>query len=100
MTSLIYLDIVIKALPFAIYASAHEVTGGYCCALRPQTANQHKYRHSACFAVSSRVRVILPNLLSFQRERVGGREGIRTPGLLVANEALSQLSYSPTVSTS
>jgi hypothetical protein len=26
----------------------------------------------------------------------GGREGIRTPGLLVANEALSQLSYSPT----
>src|SRR5258708_3526753 len=29
---------------------------------------------------------------------VGGREGIRTPGLLVANEALSQLSYSPTSS--
>ena len=28
-------------------------------------------------------------------ENVGGREGIRTPGLLVANEALSQLSYSP-----
>jgi hypothetical protein len=25
----------------------------------------------------------------------GGREGIRTLGLLVANEALSQLSYSP-----
>jgi integrase len=31
-------------------------------------------------------------------EKVGGREGIRTPGLLVANEALSQLSYSPTSS--
>jgi hypothetical protein len=30
--------------------------------------------------------------------RIGGREGIRTPGLLVANEALSQLSYSPTSS--
>jgi hypothetical protein len=30
----------------------------------------------------------------------GGREGIRTPGLLVANEALSQLSYSPTSSVS
>src|SRR6516164_3739975 len=30
----------------------------------------------------------------------GGREGIRTPGLLVANEALSQLSYSPIVSAS
>src|SRR6267378_4916556 len=30
----------------------------------------------------------------------GGREGIRTPGLLVANEALSQLSYSPTSSSS
>src|SRR6266852_6539578 len=30
----------------------------------------------------------------------GGREGIRTPGLLVANEALSQLSYSPTSSES
>src|ERR1700730_6183873 len=29
---------------------------------------------------------------------IGGREGIRTPGLLVANEALSQLSYSPTSS--
>jgi hypothetical protein len=28
----------------------------------------------------------------------GGREGIRTPALLVANEALSQLSYSPTSS--
>ena len=31
-------------------------------------------------------------------ENDGGREGIRTPGLLVANEALSQLSYSPTSS--
>jgi hypothetical protein len=31
-------------------------------------------------------------------EYFGGREGIRTPGLLVANEALSQLSYSPTSS--
>src|SRR5580698_5152082 len=31
-------------------------------------------------------------------EYIGGREGIRTPGLLVANEALSQLSYSPTSS--
>jgi len=31
-------------------------------------------------------------------ERNGGREGIRTLGLLVANEALSQLSYSPTSS--
>ena len=31
-------------------------------------------------------------------EGIGGREGIRTPGLLVANEALSQLSYSPTSS--
>src|SRR5260370_5604098 len=30
----------------------------------------------------------------------GGREGIRTPGLLVATEALSQLSYSPTSSKS
>src|SRR5882724_11057904 len=30
----------------------------------------------------------------------GGREGIRTLGLLVANEALSQLSYSPTSSKS
>ena len=33
----------------------------------------------------------------FERD-FGGREGIRTPGLLVANEALSQLSYSPTSS--
>src|SRR5216683_715885 len=33
-------------------------------------------------------------------EKFGGREGIRTPGLLVANEALSQLSYSPTSSKS
>ncbi len=29
-------------------------------------------------------------------ERNGGREGARTPDLLVANEALSQLSYTPT----
>src|SRR5260370_21745688 len=29
---------------------------------------------------------------------LGGREGLRTPGLLVANEALSQLSYSHTSS--
>ena len=28
-------------------------------------------------------------------EKVGGREGARTPDLLVANEALSQLSYTP-----
>ena len=34
------------------------------------------------------------------RMEIGGREGIRTPGLLVANEALSQLSYSPTSSKS
>ena len=26
---------------------------------------------------------------------IGGREGARTPDLLVANEALSQLSYTP-----
>jgi hypothetical protein len=31
-------------------------------------------------------------------ETIGGREGIRTPGLIVANDALSQLSYSPTSS--
>jgi hypothetical protein len=36
-------------------------------------------------------------LLGFKWE-IGGREGIRTLGLLVANEALSQLSYSPTSS--
>ena len=29
-------------------------------------------------------------------ERIGGAERDRTAGLLVANEALSQLSYSPT----
>ena len=34
------------------------------------------------------------------KAEIGGREGIRTPGLLVANEALSQLSYSPTSSKS
>jgi hypothetical protein len=34
--------------------------------------------------------------LKFWIEKFGGREGIRTLGLLVANEALSQLSYSPT----
>jgi hypothetical protein len=30
-------------------------------------------------------------------ENIGGREGARTPDLLVANEALSQLSYTPNV---
>src|SRR3984893_251584 len=34
-------------------------------------------------------------MLNKRFEIFGGREGIRTPGLLVANEALSQLSYSP-----
>jgi len=29
-------------------------------------------------------------------EKIGGREGVRTLGLIVANDALSQLSYSPT----
>lgn len=28
----------------------------------------------------------------------GGAKGIRTPGLIIANDPLSQLSYSPTVS--
>ena len=37
-------------------------------------------------------------MLNKRFEIFGGREGIRTPGLLVANEALSQLSYSPTSS--
>jgi hypothetical protein len=36
-------------------------------------------------------------VIGFGAAKLGGREGIRTPGLLVANEALSQLSYSPTV---
>ena len=42
--------------------------------------------------------VLLENRVSLLES--GGREGIRTPGLLVANEALSQLSYSPTSSES
>jgi hypothetical protein len=37
-------------------------------------------------------------IASLYKGKSGGREGIRTPGLLVANEALSQLSYSPTSS--
>ncbi len=32
-------------------------------------------------------------------EKIGGRDRDRTDGLLVANEALSQLSYSPTSSS-
>ena len=32
----------------------------------------------------------------FRGGRLGGREGIRTLGLSVANAALSQLSYAPT----
>ena len=39
-----------------------------------------------------------PTRRSQVSDKNGGREGIRTPGLLVANEALSQLSYSPTSS--
>jgi hypothetical protein len=30
-----------------------------------------------------------------KRERFGGGKGIRTPGLLIANETLYQLSYTP-----
>jgi hypothetical protein len=48
--------------------------------------------------------VVIAKALECARVQVhlkdGGREGIRTPGLLVANEALSQLSYSPTSSNS
>jgi hypothetical protein len=33
------------------------------------------------------------------RERGGGAEGDRTPDLLIANEALSQLSYGPRAAT-
>jgi hypothetical protein len=29
-------------------------------------------------------------------DEIGGRGGARTPGLIVANDALSQLSYTPT----
>ena len=43
---------------------------------------------------SPRESTTLPQVI----KKIGGREGIRTPGLLVANEALSQLSYSPTSS--
>ena len=34
--------------------------------------------------------------ISASRHKLGGAEGIRTPDLLRAREALSQLSYSPT----
>jgi hypothetical protein len=40
----------------------------------------------------------LSRITDYLKGENGGREGIRTPGLLVANEALSQLSYSPTSS--
>jgi hypothetical protein len=38
----------------------------------------------------------MPETMDFQGvERGGGAEGDRTPDLLIANEALSQLSYGP-----
>jgi hypothetical protein len=37
-------------------------------------------------------------MLLYDSDLVGGRDRDRTGGLLVANEALSQLSYSPTSS--
>src|SRR2546430_2853153 len=48
---------------------------------------------STLFPYTTLFRSVPKNRLS--RLESGGREGIRTPGLLVANEALSQLSYSP-----
>gem|GEM_PF-5030832 len=38
-----------------------------------------------------RAKRVTVSLVDLRRE-IGGRQGIRTPGLLVANEALSQLS--------
>jgi hypothetical protein len=38
--------------------------------------------------------------MGISREKLGGAERDRTADLLVANEALSQLSYSPTTSIS
>jgi hypothetical protein len=39
--------------------------------------------------------IILASTTLFINEKCGGAEGIRTPDPLVANEVLSQLSYSP-----
>jgi hypothetical protein len=62
-----------------------------------QTADRrYRNRYTLCFAVSQRLGPV--RMLTKRFEIFGGREGIRTPGLLVANEALSQLSYSPTSS--
>ena len=38
--------------------------------------------------------------LSVSKQIVGGAEGSRTPDLLIANEALSQLSYGPAMEES
>jgi hypothetical protein len=59
--------------------------------------DEKRFEPSACPMRSDRSGA--PQEEGTSRRTFGGREGIRTPGLLVANEALSQLSYSPTSST-
>jgi hypothetical protein len=61
-----------------------------------ENQNRNKNRNTRCFEDSRFLGDPRISLNCF--EMFGGREGIRTPGLLVANEALSQLSYSPTSS--
>src|SRR5216683_6834351 len=60
------------------------------------------WRGTGSYPVVNLVRACRGRTIWHARRRLkdGGREGIRTPGLLVANEALSQLSYSPTSSKS
>ena len=50
-----------------------------------------------CFRAGKKAKKNQPAMVGFLYGRVGGDEGDRTPGLRIANAALSQLSYIPGV---
>ena len=56
------------------------------------------FAHMGAIAPGSRTEVLIPNLGHLIPLRgIGGGMGIRTPDLLIANETLYQLSYTPNV---
>src|ERR1700735_4844753 len=73
------------------------------CPLSPPTVHQAGSAPAAAvhtivvswFVGSTRTRKQFVRHFNYLRAGGGGAEGNRTPDLLIANEALSQLSYSP-----
>src|SRR5436309_14197650 len=67
--------------PALLGACASSVKAAHCRRV-PKLRDWSRDESHKCFAI---------------REKVGGREGIRTPDPLLAKQVLSQLSYTPTI---